>query len=107
MYQRNMDQLGQKIHEAVEMIAALRAENASLKEKLQELSQTVRQEAKKSEKGTVATGELKTLKEDLRRLKSERTQIRKKVRTALRKLDGIRLADQKSKMTQQDLFGSD
>ncbi len=107
MTQIDLDILNQKIHEAVQVIAALREENAALKVQLRDLQRAVRKEEGRGKVNAETSEQLKEIKGELKRLKSERTTVRKKVRVALRKLEGIKVKGKKTEKAQQDLFGSD
>lgn len=107
--QVDLNRLDRKIHEALQVIASLREENIVLKEQLRDLQTDARKEAGGGRIDAETTEHLKEMKQDLNRLKSERTTIRKKVRSALRKLDGIKVKVKgtKTEKGQQDLFGLD
>ncbi len=107
MTQVDLDSLDRKIHEAIQVIAALREDNVALKKQLRDLEAAVRKEEGRGKVDAETTEQLKKMKEEWKRMKSERTTIRKKVRSALRKLEGIKVKGKKTEKVQQDLFGSD
>ncbi len=102
-----MEKLNEKIHEAIQVIAALREENAALKGQLREFENALRKEAGRGKLNVEAAAKIESMKEELKNLQSDRMKTRKKVRSALRKLEGIKLKGSKSDQAQQDLFGSD
>ncbi|NOY53651.1 MAG: hypothetical protein GXP58_08525 [Deltaproteobacteria bacterium] len=103
----NQENLNHKIREAVQLIAALREENIALKGRLRELEGALRKETGKGKVDAEIAVKMKKMKEELKYLKSDRMTIRKKVRSALRKLEGIKLKEKRSDQVQRDLFGRD
>lgn len=94
-------QLKEKIQKAVELIGELRTANASLKEELKVAQGRLHEAKVEPKKKVLDKDETKKLKDEVKRMTTERNLVRQKVRNVLRKLEGIRLEEQKP---QQDLF---
>ncbi|MDX1763340.1 MAG: hypothetical protein R3231_03365 [bacterium] len=95
------EQLEEKIQKAVELISELRTVNIALKEELQAAQGRLQSREAEPKKKAVDSDALKKMKTDLKRMANERNMVRQKIRNVLRKLEGIRLAEEKP---QQDLF---
>lgn len=101
MNAQNIDQLGMKIREALDLISRLRSEKASLKSDLDRARKSL------PEKGggkVLGRDQARAFTEDLERLQNERMQVKKKIRNIMRRLEGIHLEEGKG---QEDLFGPD
>lgn len=103
MNQINLEQLDLKIQEALDMISALKSENAVLKDELELCRKSLKN--KNQERSGMEPGkdQEKILLEEIQRLQLQQTQVRQKVKNILRKLEGIDLEEEK---VQTELFES-
>ncbi len=97
----DLNHLERKINEAVDLISTLRTENASIKEELKEAKKSLGKEVQDAKGGEIDKGQLKKFKEDLKRLQSERVQAKQMIRNVLKKIEGVRLKEEK---VQRELF---
>lgn len=93
--------LEKKVHQTIGLVSRLRSENALLKEQLQQAKAGGGQKRTESKRRSSASQETKKLMAEVKRLEHERSLVRQKVRNVLRKLEAIKLEEQKN---QQDLF---
>lgn len=99
------DQLTHKIQQAVELIKALRTDNAELKKELHEVSRSVQKKKVGLGKSSLQSEQAKMSKKEVQSLLKERKEVKQKIRNVLRKLDEIRLEDDAK--VQKDLFDSE
>lgn len=96
-----LGQLEEKIQTAVELIGELRTANASLKEELKAARGRLQETRVRPKKKGLDDDAIKKMKDEVKRMSTERNLVRQKVRNVLRKLEGIQMEAEKP---QQDLF---
>ncbi len=88
-----LDELSQKIRDVVDLVSALRIENAALQGDLAEIRRRL---AQKERKGPVSKADSETgtrLRRELSQLRKERKMVRRKVSDVLKKLEAVQLQD--------------
>ncbi len=99
-----LEKLDKMIHEALDLIETLRAENSELKSELGKASKSLDDEKNKIAKKGLPATDVKTYKEDLRKFQNDRKMIKQKIRNIIKKIEGIQLDEEK---VQKDLFAQE
>ncbi len=99
-----LDELSQKIRDVVDLVAALRSENAALRGDLAEMQRRLAQKERKAPVSQIDSEAVARLRMELSQLREERKVVKRKVSNVLKKLESIKLQDA---TVQPELFQDD
>ena len=91
----DLNHLGRKIKETLDLISTLRTENASIKGELEEVKKSLGKKAQGAKGGEIEKGQIKKYKEELKKLQNERVQVKQMIRNILKKIEGMCLKKEK------------